>query len=142
MGAGWLPRAPGSWGSLAAAGLAAPWFFAGHAIALVALAGAGSLIGAFVCARLPEIAQDPSWVVIDEWAGIWCALALAAALGASSFGAWLAAFVAFRVLDIAKPWPVSAAERWGAPWWGVMADDLVAGAIAGLMIGAGSPWLG
>lgn len=75
--------------------------------------------------------HDPSQVVIDEVAGSW--LALACLPGHAYSTPWLAAGVAvglFRVFDIAKPWPVGWCERWPSGW-GIMADDLAAGAIAG-----------
>jgi phosphatidylglycerophosphatase A len=70
--------------------------------------------------------------VIDEFAGQWIAmlpLATATPLGL------LAAFALFRLLDITKPGPIGWADRQhGAA--GVMADDLIAGAIAAGIIWA------
>ena len=37
----------------------------------------------------------------------------------------------FRLFDILKPWPVSALERGVPGAWGVMLDDVAAGAMAG-----------
>ena len=45
-------------------------------------------------------------------------------------------FVTFRVLDIWKPGPVGWAERRFAGGMGVMADDVVAGALGAVLIGA------
>ena len=42
-------------------------------------------------------------------------------------------FLVFRLLDIAKPWPVSAAER-VAGGFGIMLDDLVAGALGWMLL--------
>ena len=39
--------------------------------------------------------------------------------------------VLFRLFDILKPWPVSALERGVPGAWGVMLDDVAAGAMAG-----------
>jgi phosphatidylglycerophosphatase A len=42
--------------------------------------------------------------------------------------------VLFRLLDIYKPWPISAAERIQPTGAGIMADDLVAGFAAGMIV--------
>ncbi|MFM1849146.1 MAG: hypothetical protein RL417_2620 [Pseudomonadota bacterium] len=73
---------------------------------------------------------DPQFIVIDEWAGLLIPLALAAPETPLS---WVGAFALFRLFDIAKPWPVSAAERLPGAW-GVMADDLVAGGLAAAVL--------
>ena len=72
---------------------------------------------------------DPSECVVDELAGQW----LACVFASSSLFAFALAFLLFRLLDIVKPWPVSAAERLqgGA---GIMGDDLLAGLFAGLVV--------
>ena len=77
--------------------------------------------------------SDPSECVIDEVAGQWLACAFAPLSILHGLPAYALAFVLFRIFDIAKPWPLSAAERLpgGA---GVMADDLLAGLIAGLIV--------
>jgi phosphatidylglycerophosphatase A len=73
---------------------------------------------------------DPQWIVIDEWAGVWLTLSLVG----NSAPLWIAAgFLAFRVFDGAKPWPVSAAETLpGAQ--GVLLDDLVAAVCSWLAV--------
>ncbi len=72
---------------------------------------------------------DPSECVIDEVAGqfIACAFAPRTWIG------YALAFVLFRALDIFKPWPIGAAERLPGGL-GIMADDIVAGVLAGLLI--------
>jgi phosphatidylglycerophosphatase A len=49
-------------------------------------------------------------------------------------GAVLGAFAVFRVLDVWKPGPIGALERLPAGW-GVMMDDVLAGAVAGALAG-------
>lgn len=84
-------------------------------------------------------AGDPGPVVIDEVAGQWLsvipALYLVASPSASTL-AWVAAaaFLLFRVFDIAKPWPVGALERLPGGV-GIMADDIAAGCYAALVLG-------
>ncbi|HEX4160751.1 MAG TPA: phosphatidylglycerophosphatase A [Rhizomicrobium sp.] len=72
---------------------------------------------------------DPSECVIDEVAGqfLACAFAPRTLLG------FTLAFLLFRALDIFKPWPISLAERLPGGL-GIVADDVVAGVIAGLVI--------
>jgi len=137
FGAGLLPLAPGSWGSLAA--LPCAWAIcalAGHA----ALAAAAVLAFAAGCWAAAEVAhasghQDPGFIVIDEVAAQWLVL-LAAPL---DWRAYLAAFLLFRVFDIAKPWPARAIERRIAGGLGIMLDDIAAAfyAILLLLIGEG-----
>ncbi|MCY4662551.1 MAG: phosphatidylglycerophosphatase A [Acidobacteria bacterium] len=72
---------------------------------------------------------DPPAVVIDEVAGMMVTLLW---LPVGWVGG-LAGFLAFRFFDIVKPFPAAAAERLPGGW-GVMADDLVAGAYAALTV--------
>jgi len=72
---------------------------------------------------------DPSECVIDEVAGqfIACAFAPPTIVG------FIIAFLLFRALDIFKPWPIYLAERLPGGL-GIVADDVVAGVISGLII--------
>lgn len=133
---GLSPVAPGTMGSLAALPVAALIVWLGGHSALLAGIGVVSVLGwwasAVYAARLGD--KDPGAVVIDEVAGMWIALL------AVPFEPlwWGAAFVVFRLLDIAKPWPVSWADRSLSGGLGIMADDLIAGALAaGLLFLAG-----
>ena len=74
--------------------------------------------------------QDPSFIVIDEWAGMWVALSFVPKTAA----VYLLTFLLFRFLDITKPFPINLMERIGGAL-GVMLDDLVAGVIAGIGVG-------
>jgi phosphatidylglycerophosphatase A len=76
------------------------------------------------------VADDPGWVVIDEFAGQWIAL-----LGVGTIAPLeiAAAFVLFRVFDILKPGPVGWADRRHGIF-GIMADDIIAGALAALVL--------
>lgn len=142
-GVGFLRPAPGTWGSAAAVLVAMPWIM----LAPPALVSVGLLVGivlasglgvwsAGVVGRWTGI-SDPGQVVIDEVAGVWATLACIppAVAVASPFAAAILAFVLFRFFDIVKPWPVAALERLPRGW-GVMADDLAAGVLAGILAGA------
>ena len=89
-------------------------------------------LGGFWAIRAAEVDGDPGWVVIDEFAGQWLALV---GLARASFIGLLAAFLIFRLLDIAKPGPIGWADRQSGAA-GVMADDVIAGAIAACILWA------
>lgn len=142
-GLGLLRPAPGTWGTLGAAMVAypvilltpAPWVplvFAG-----LALVASGAGIAACPAAIRHWKCEDPSQVVIDEVAGLWVALAVipAGITVANPIAVLIVSFLMFRVFDIIKPWPVSALERLPCGW-GIMADDLAAGVLAGLTTAA------
>jgi phosphatidylglycerophosphatase A len=121
-GAGLLRPGPGTWGSA----VVLPLVLLGPLACLV-LAAAITVAG-FWAARqvLRDETEDPGWFVADEGAGMLLALA---ALPAASWAGVVLAFALFRLLDIAKPWPVSWADDQGGAF-GVMLDDILAGAIA------------
>ena len=77
---------------------------------------------------------DPGPVVLDEVAGQWLALVvLTAGLGGPpSLAAIGVSFLAFRALDVLKPWPIRRLERLPGGW-GVVADDLAAGLVAAVV---------
>ncbi|MDX8408576.1 MAG: phosphatidylglycerophosphatase A [Mariprofundales bacterium] len=140
FGSGWLPKAPGTWGSLAA--LLPGWWILhlGGEIGLLVAVLLVTLLGCGVCWRvLPQMEdQDPGWIVIDEWAGQWLAMAIVAPVVVSELEMLLAAFTAFRFFDILKPWPIRRLEHAGPAWWSIMADDLMAGLFAGVTVMAAS----
>jgi phosphatidylglycerophosphatase A len=87
---------------------------------------------------------DPGPVVIDEVAGQWLAVLPAPLLLADQSAATLglaavAAFVFFRLFDIAKPWPVNALEKLPGGL-GIMADDVAAAGYAAVLL-AGALWV-
>lgn len=137
FGAGLLRPGPGTWGSLAAAliwyfGLRAAHLTGMHAMAAT-LAGAAlvTLIGIPAATRVERESGgiDPGFVVVDEVAGQWLALAVAPL----DWRYGIAAFVLFRIFDIVKPWPARQLEKLPGGT-GIMLDDLAAGAYALLVI--------
>lgn len=135
FGSGLAPRAPGTWGSLAALALAPLllWLPAALAWGLLLMA---VVAGVFICgaavARLGV--PDHPGIVWDEFTGLWLALLLAP----SGWLFWLGGFVLFRIFDIVKPWPIGWLDRRCTGGLGVMLDDLVAGLAAGVAM----QWLG
>ena len=72
-------------------------------------------------------------VAQDEFVGQW--IALGPLLWLPRGWMWIfGGFILFRIFDIAKPWPVSWADRHVQGGFGVMLDDVVAGAYAALAL--------
>jgi phosphatidylglycerophosphatase A len=81
--------------------------------------------------------EDDGRIVIDEVVGQLLTLAPLLPAGAARSLPWLVTgFVAFRVFDIWKPGPVRWAERRFRGGVGVMMDDVVAGALAAVVLAA------
>lgn len=143
LGIGRLRPAPGTWASIAAGVAAWPAIvlLPDTLITSVLLAGVvlATVVGLVAApAAIHHFRSgDPGPVVIDEIAGTWLAIALvpATTLAAAPLTAVVVGVLLFRVFDIAKPWPVGWFERLpGAV--GIMADDLAAGALAGILAAA------
>lgn len=100
---------------------------------LAALAfGIGWALGRWAIVRWRR--SDPGQVVIDEVAGLWTALACCPPwlLEHRPLSGFVTCFLLFRLFDVAKPWPLSSLERIGGGL-GIMADDLGAGLLAGIV---------
>ena len=80
--------------------------------------------------------KDPQIVVVDESAGVLIALYL---MGPTTLWTVIGAVVLFRLFDMTKPWPISAVEKLQPAGVGIMADDVVAGIVAGLLVFWGAP---
>ncbi len=142
LGTGYLPVAPGTWGSAAVAGvllLAAwgsggRWYCVSGTMAIVGVLAAAACVGLGRFAEQAFGRKDPSEVTIDEWAGQAVAY-MFLPLGAGPRG-WLiaaaAGFVAFRVLDIVKLPPARRLEKLPGGW-GILMDDLAAGLYANII---------
>ena len=145
FGLGWLPVAPGSWGSLPSAiifGLAC--YFGGSAAILVSLMVALIAAGSFVCVKFSYVAvaatgnEDPNEVVADEIAGQALTFLAMPLLMTDVSGGQLVSIVGlgfflFRLFDTVKPWPSHRLEELPAGW-GILADDLMAGVYAGIAL--------
>ena len=131
---GLAPTAPGTVGSAAAIGIAIliehyaawrpPWF------AVLAVAVSPLAIWASGETARQRKLKDPQIVVVDEVVGQWVALAGARVL---NWKAYLAAFLLFRLFDIWKPPPARQSEKLPGGY-GIVADDLIAGLDAALVL--------
>ena len=78
--------------------------------------------------------EDPGWIVIDEVCGIFMSLAFIPAEIILAHPWILAvAFGLFRFFDILKPLGIHRFEKFPGAW-GVMADDLLGGIYAGIVL--------
>jgi phosphatidylglycerophosphatase A len=140
-GSGLLPRAPGTWGTLAAIPVTLalePWSTSSRVLFWLGL----FVLGTWASKIFDETSgtQDNQNIVIDEVVGY----AITAWNTHADPKAILAAFLLFRFFDMAKPWPIRHVDRWShrgaqgksasAQGWftgfGVMADDALAGFLA------------
>ena len=133
-GSGFLPKAPGTWGSLFSLAiyllLPAAWFeLPAHFIFTGAL-----LIICFFSVWISTLAEknlghDAPQIVIDEFCGFFVSVLFLPK--GILVGIW--AFILFRAFDIAKPLFVGKAQKLPRGW-GVLADDIAAGLIANLIL--------
>jgi len=134
LGVGYLPLAPGTWGSLATLlpVVAVHWLFPLHETIVL-----GSLVAVLTFPAMvfstrfsrSEGDPDPSKIVIDEILGQMLCL-LFVPVSAVSVGA---GFLLFRFFDIFKPFPVRNSEKLPGGI-GIVCDDLIAGLYAGLCL--------
>jgi phosphatidylglycerophosphatase A len=140
FGLGWLPVAPGTWGSLPPAMLFVLMSRFGSPTATIAIVMAIlALIGSVICIKFaPAVIattgeSDPREVVADEFSGQAVTFSLIATAPISNI--WvtgLLGFLLFRFFDILKPWPIREIEK--APGWrGILLDDLFAAMYAGII---------
>jgi phosphatidylglycerophosphatase A len=134
-GVGYFPIAPGTAGSLVALFLGCGLLAWGGYLLLGVATILVSALG-FWAIRAAGAVDDPGWVVIDEVAGQWLTLL---GLGHISLPGAILAFALFRLLDITKPGPVGWADRQRNAA-GIMGDDLIAGAIGAIILGALTLW--
>jgi phosphatidylglycerophosphatase A len=142
LGTGYLPLAPGSWGSAAVTGvfLAVGWLTCGNAYWLGGVMLAIAAAAGLACVALGEFAEralggkDPDRCTIDEFAGQAITYLLLPTGGGPHD--WLVVagvgFLAFRALDVIKPPPANTFEKLSAGW-GVLMDDVVAGVYANIL---------
>lgn len=131
FGAGLIPLMPGTFGSMAAiplliamSHLSIFWF-----IFVTAMC---TLIGIRFCQKTSDALglHDHGSIVWDEIAGMMVVF-IAAPINPVTL---LLGFVLFRFFDILKPWPIRLFDRKIHGGFGIMLDDIVAGAMAGLCL--------
>ncbi|UOS26559.1 phosphatidylglycerophosphatase A [Helicobacter pylori] len=128
---GYSKKAPGTIGSLVALLLGLPvLIFSANTLFLAAV-----LIGLIAIAQIDKEEEeskihDSSYIVIDELVGMWLAMAIS---GLSLAGVVLS-FIFFRIYDITKPSLIGKIDKEIKGGLGVVADDALAGVLAGLSV--------
>ncbi|GAA8890957.1 phosphatidylglycerophosphatase A [Helicobacter pylori] len=128
---GYSKKAPGTIGSLVALLLGLPvLIFSANTLFLAAI-----LIGLIAIAQIDKEEEeskihDSSYIVIDELVGMWLAMAIS---GLSLVGVVLS-FIFFRIYDITKPSLIGKIDKEVKGGLGVVADDALAGVLAGLSV--------
>ncbi|WP_199491489.1 phosphatidylglycerophosphatase A family protein [Helicobacter pylori] len=128
---GYSKKAPGTIGSLVALLLGLPvLIFSANTLFLATV-----LIGLIAIAQIDKEEEeskihDNSYIVIDELVGMWLAMAIS---GLSLAGVILS-FIFFRIYDITKPSFIGKIDKEVKGGLGVVADDALAGVLAGLSV--------
>ena len=127
FGSGLAPKAPGTFGTIAAiplylllAGL--PLWAYGLVVVLAFAAGV------YICDKTARDlgVHDHPGIVWDEFVGLWITL-----LAVPLHWFWLLlGFAWFRLFDVLKPWPISWCDRNVGGGFGIMLDDVLAGIMA------------
>lgn len=131
LGAGLLPVAPGTWGSLLALALfwiAPPLSPLTQWLGIVTAFLLGVWVSGVSARRLGT--RDHPGIVVDEMVAMWATLALV-----PRQAIWSGiAFLAFRAMDIWKPWPIREADHRIKGGLGIMLDDVLAAAYAAVLL--------
>ncbi|MCQ2783394.1 phosphatidylglycerophosphatase A [Helicobacter pylori] len=128
---GYSKKAPGTIGSLIALLLGLPiLIFSANTLFLGAV-----FVGLIAIAQIDKEEEetkrhDSSYIVIDELVGMWLAMAIS---GLSLAGVVLS-FIFFRIYDITKPSLIGKIDKEVKGGLGVVADDALAGVLAGLSV--------
>ncbi|MEJ2591789.1 MAG: phosphatidylglycerophosphatase A [Candidatus Thiodiazotropha sp.] len=133
FGSGLAPKAPGTFGTLAAVPVYLLLQPLPSSLYLLLLAG-GFLAGIAICGRTSRDlgVHDHGGIVWDEIIGF-----LVTMTPVVHNGWWwiLPGFALFRLFDIFKPWPIGWLDRRLQGGLGIMLDDLVAGLFAAVLLG-------
>jgi len=138
FGSGAAPKAPGTWGTLAAVLIYWPLsqLSPDHYLLMLLVT---SVMGIYICGQTARDlgVHDHDSIVWDEFVGFWITM-FAAPVG----WVWVVVgFVLFRFFDIIKPWPISWIDKKITGGFGIMLDDVIAGVMAALVLQGIAWWL-
>ncbi|TJZ72875.1 phosphatidylglycerophosphatase A family protein [Chitiniphilus eburneus] len=139
FGSGLARRAPGTWGTLAAFPLYAVLVSFLPPLFIAALCIPAFGLGWWAASRTGRAlgVHDHGGIVVDEIVATWLVLVMVPL----TWKGWLAAFAAFRVFDILKPWPIRWFDRKVHGGFGVMLDDILAAGYAIAVLWLVRGWL-
>ncbi|MYD46225.1 MAG: phosphatidylglycerophosphatase A [Gammaproteobacteria bacterium] len=133
FGIGWIPFAPGTVASLV---IALTFFFLVPVVPEANVIQCAVIFLLFICTRLTlgfvvrkYGAKDESCIVLDEFLG----MAVALLWVPKEWWLYVIAFLIFRIFDIVKPWPISWVEQRAPGAYGIILDDVIAGAGAAII---------
>lgn len=131
FGSGLAPKAPGTFGTLAAI----PLYLLLQSLSLwlyLLLVVAGFVVGVWICDQTSKDlgVHDHSGIVWDEIIGYLLTMSFV------PLNLWwiMIGFGLFRLFDILKPWPIGWLDKRIEGGLGIMLDDVVAGLFAGLVM--------
>lgn len=139
LGSGAAPKAPGTFGTLAAIPLylllaqTSLWVY-------LAIVVASFIVGIYLCGQTSKDmgVHDHGGIVWDEFVGFWITM-----IAIPFHWAWiLAGFILFRFFDIIKPWPIGWFDKRVHGGLGIMIDDVIAGLFALAILQIALFWLG
>jgi phosphatidylglycerophosphatase A len=127
FGSGLMPKAPGTFGTLAAIPiflLMADLSPINYGLLVLFI----SVIGIYLCGKTATDVgvHDHGAIVWDEFAGFFITMFMVPV----SWVSILVGFILFRIFDIFKPWPISIADKKLSGGFGIMFDDVLAGLFA------------
>lgn len=134
FGSGLAPKAPGTFGTLAAI----PFFFLLLLLPIwdyVLVVVVSTVLGIYLCQSAADDfgVHDHPAIVWDEFVGLW--IALFPLVFVPFEWHWLVAgFLLFRFFDILKPWPISYIDKHVHGGLGIMLDDVLAGLAAAVVL--------
>ena len=128
---GRIPRAPGTFGTLLGIPICFGLSGIGMGLTLCVVAGFG-LLAVWIAGEAERFLgqKDASCIVIDEAVGIVVALA---GIPLTPLNI-TAGFIAFRVLDVIKPFPARYLDAQAPGGWGIVLDDVVAGVYSNIFL--------
>jgi len=131
FGSGLAPKAPGTFGTLAAL----PLYFLMMNLSLpvfIAITLFITVVGFWICDRAANDMQvhDHGAIVWDEVAGMLITM-IAAPVGVLPL---VIGFALFRFFDILKPWPIKLLDRHVKGGFGIMIDDVLAGIFSAICL--------
>jgi phosphatidylglycerophosphatase A len=156
-GVGYLPLAPGTWGSMVGLGIHVLWvsftlqvfdtdlFLAKYSLAVemdliwttfrLLFMFAIVMVGIWAATRVEKLSEkkDASIVVIDEVAGQLITFSILPFAISTDWRILTVGFILFRIFDIWKPYPIRRLEKLETGL-GVMADDVLAGVYAAIVL--------
>lgn len=127
FGSGLIPKAPGTFGTLAAIPvflLLSPLPVMTYLAVVVLM----SLVGIYICSHAAKAAKvhDHPAIVWDEIVGYLITMMFIPVTWQSI----MVGFLLFRLFDIVKPWPISLLDKHCHGGFGIMVDDIAAGVVA------------